>query len=664
MASTVSVPSIASIASAPTEVMLMIFAHLPCRGESTIPYKDLASLSRTSRALHKRINPILYCSNKDKDNSSLVLWAAGSGRVETLEKAFLFKLPLDPENSTGDVSKSTIRLATKKGDRRTVAWLVDHGVKIDRPGPEGASGAYSPLLFALQRRKPSIARLLIDKGASLIFSFKNEFNPLRYKKASRVSAIHVAAEFGLIPVVRYLVERKGLDINEPDDTGRTCLHYAAPRYKDQSIIPALVALGANVNWSGGDTSPLCCAIEEGNSPMAHVLLDAGANANSNSSSGLQPIHLCSRTNLHTTGLQQLSLLKRLIELGADPNARSKGVVQDQTPLAEAVMRGDVEALKVLVRAGADVKARVHGKEPAGLAWELLTATWDQNPYGAVVPHIIQTASPTITYLLRNGARLDSPYDNTGENSNTLLFEAIKHSPRICPYELLDVLLGVASKKNISEGHIDNALAYAVRLRRYSYCQVLLHHGAKLRENQDELVRWVEQILNWRNNNLRQSATLMLNSGPGINKLEMLLDFDLESNRADDLLTMALKHRDEEAVHIFLDRVVAGRYFYYPDPNAWLQEAATWGRTRVLRRVLKALPDVNGFDSDGWLPIARAVKAGHLDATLVLMEHGANALLRTRVPGENFTALEFSLRHSTTEIYDAMLDAQPSLRTGN
>ncbi|KAI1775665.1 ankyrin repeat-containing domain protein [Hypoxylon cercidicola] len=631
----------------PMEVILIINSFLPGRPKSTSPYRvqsdtpyhDLASLARTSRKLYNRFNPILYGSNRDYDGSCLVFWAASHGRIETLERGYSFKLLLNPRidvstnfrantygyktlpDGTKVVLDSTILLATAEGHEGTVAWLIAHGVETDNNSPSigpqiGTGVRISPLLLALRLKQASIACLLIEKGSSLVFPIG----------VSLGSAIHVAAKQGLISVVRCLIQQ-GIDINTPDGRGDICLHHAVSGINDKSVITDLVALGADVNWIAGGTSPLSLAIQIGSFRIAHTLLDVGSNIHQTSTSGFQPIHMCTWDESKFPGSlddQQYSLLKRLIALGADLNVTSRNNVS-RTPLVEAIVNGSVETMQILIEAGADVRKPVHKMAPVGFAMGNLSK---------------------FALLLRNGIRLDRPYYERG---STLLLEIVKMSCQGSSRNVIEVkaILELASKKTVSDEHIDDALEYAVQLRGYSCCQALLSYGAKLQENRDVAGRWAHDLLIDR-------CRDPLMPGP----LGMLLDFNLESDELDDLLTLALSLQDEAAVHVFLDRGVAGRHRNYRDPNVWLQKAADWGRVSILRRLLKASPNVNGFDSAGWLPLTRAVRADHRDAVLTLMDYGADAWLATKMAQVHFTTVQFAIRSGKAEILKDILEAQP------
>ncbi len=146
---------------------------------------------------------------------------------------------------------------------------------------------------------------------------------------------------------------------------------------------ALLAAGANINQvSAGDkTSPLLIATINGHFDLAKLLLERGANPNLASDAGAAPLFAALNTywapksrypqQLAYT-LQKatyLDLMKALLKAGADPNARLKKHIwymsytfdlldvdtRGATPFWRAAYATDVDAMRLLVASGADLK---------------------------------------------------------------------------------------------------------------------------------------------------------------------------------------------------------------------------------------------------------------------------------------------------------------------
>jgi len=156
-------------------------------------------------------------------------------------------------------------------------------------------------------------------------------------------------------------------------------------------VTLLVSAGAGVNTvSGADkTSPLLMAVVNGQFDIADYLLEHGANPNLASENGVTPLYAALNVQWAPRALypqpraylqQRLSyldLLKRLIDKGADVNARlNKKVWYSEynfplsgvdeigaTPFWRAAYASDVDAMRLLVAHGAD--PNIPTMKPAG-----------------------------------------------------------------------------------------------------------------------------------------------------------------------------------------------------------------------------------------------------------------------------------------------------------
>ena len=157
-----------------------------------------------------------------------------------------------------------------------------------------------------------------------------------------------AAMRGDIEKVRSLL-KAGADVNAAQGDGMTALHWAARRH-DVKMVRMLLYAGANpkaLTRIGGYT-PVHLASVGGHGTVLGVLLDAGADANTTTSSGATPLHLAASSG-------DAKAVEALLEYRADVNARE--TVAGQTPLMFAAYRGRVAAIKLLTKHGADVALR-------------------------------------------------------------------------------------------------------------------------------------------------------------------------------------------------------------------------------------------------------------------------------------------------------------------
>jgi hypothetical protein len=145
---------------------------------------------------------------------------------------------------------------------------------------------------------------------------------------------------------------------------RISLDHSGPPKKQLKPIPrffawmALIAVTTFVIFSSvlfPGNSKLYDAIEQGNEAEARRLLEAGADPNSRSR-GLTKSRTGryqSRPLIYALWWNQPGIACALLEAGADPNARTP---QGNTALIEAANSGLTEVVRALIEKGADVRA--------------------------------------------------------------------------------------------------------------------------------------------------------------------------------------------------------------------------------------------------------------------------------------------------------------------
>lgn len=160
--------------------------------------------------------------------------------------------------------------ATKTGDYDSVKKLLDNGLN-----PNGKIIGESPLCVSLRRNKNNIAKLLIERGATI-------------EKRCAGNPIMIAVEEGNCEMVEFLI-KKGVSINNPDAYGRIPLHYAAILGL-VDISKLLVKAGSNVDvLCEKGVSPLIYATASGDINGVKFLIKKNANVNLREDSGKTPL---------------------------------------------------------------------------------------------------------------------------------------------------------------------------------------------------------------------------------------------------------------------------------------------------------------------------------------------------------------------------------------
>ena len=142
--------------------------------------------------------------------------------------------------------------------------------------------------------------------------------------------------------------KEGADVNGAQGDGMTALHWAAAN-GDAETARMLIAAGANLRAMTriNGYTPLFLASREGNAAIVAALLDAGASAKTASTTGSTPLMLAAASGNTET-------ITRLLDAGAEIDAKEHA--RGQTALMFAAALNRVDAIRVLARRGASLKA--------------------------------------------------------------------------------------------------------------------------------------------------------------------------------------------------------------------------------------------------------------------------------------------------------------------
>ena len=176
--------------------------------------------------------------------------------------------------------------------------------------------------------------------------------------------VAAGSDHNLLLVRQYLEE--GASPNEPDNRGRTAVHYAADGGAWQNLA-VLLANGGNPDVQDGEGNTAAHLAADYASPkraarestaVLRVLLDGGANPNIVNNAGDTPLHVAART---TETYGDAAGVKVLLAAGASPNKANR---RGNTPLHAAVedfSRHSAAAVDALLEAGADPRAAGRGR---------------------------------------------------------------------------------------------------------------------------------------------------------------------------------------------------------------------------------------------------------------------------------------------------------------
>lgn len=214
----------------------------------------------------------------------------------------------------------------------TIKLLVQRGFDVN----DGEYIESSPLYTALVDHHQEIVDLLIRSGANIN-------HQIRLK-----TILHEVAEISyhntIFPSVVDKVLKLGADVDAVDEDGYTPLFLALDGNNFYTA-RKLIAAGCDVNHvsGAGETPILICARQSVLNGMG-VLLDSNR-------VDLSCRYKSNTAFYYAVHFDDISLLKRLIEQGADINSQNK---DNRTPLMRAIKRSKIETMQFLLENNANV----------------------------------------------------------------------------------------------------------------------------------------------------------------------------------------------------------------------------------------------------------------------------------------------------------------------
>lgn len=304
--------------------------------------------------------------------------AAQVGHASVIAPLVAAGAPVTTATATG---ATALMHAAHSGSSDAVRILIENGAD---PNVTETANGQTALMFAAAADRVDVVKLLIARGADIAATSRvQDFSGLAVSSEVDQNGVPreaQAAQRGDVPGVTRpfnYAERVG------KHGGLAALHFAA-RQGAIATAEALLAAGAAVNQRAGDqTTPLIVAAVNGHFDLASMLLDKGGDPNLVSEGGMSPLYAVVNTQWQPRSfypqprayLQQktdyLTLMKKLLDKGADPNARIyrkpwfteynfellRTDDSGATAFWRAAWGADIAAMKLLVEHGADPNIR-------------------------------------------------------------------------------------------------------------------------------------------------------------------------------------------------------------------------------------------------------------------------------------------------------------------
>jgi ankyrin repeat protein len=373
------------------------------------------------------------------EGAAALIWAASRNDLEIAD--LLLGAGVDP-NAANDFGATALYAAAASADPAMTVKLLAAGADANAHLKSGET----PLMAAALRGHLATVSALLEGGA----------DPNAQETSAGQTALMWALSERHAAVAEELIKHKA-DVNLASKSGSTPLMFAAQGSLKSAR--ALLAAGARPNDVHPDTgqTALIIASTMGHTEIVAALLDNGADPNIRDSNTFTALHAAVRDSDygvdHASRVAAAATVKVLLAHGADPNVRinqkkqtvralNEVAFQGATPLALAAEVNSLDAIKELVKGGADPRIateqgttplmlavgagtdvqRTRSQEERALALETAKFLADQGvdvnavgQFGWTALHCAtyQGLNDAIEFLISKGAKIDA-FDKLGQ----------------------------------------------------------------------------------------------------------------------------------------------------------------------------------------------------------------------------------------------------------
>ena len=469
--------------------------------------------------------------------------------------------------------------AVEKGDRATVLALLNRGVDINKKWIND-----TPLEAAIFHQDIETVTLLLYKGAKI----------------------------------------------DPGDLADAAHGAQGNKEKALAIVNLLIAKGADVRAESAKA--LREAVNADNLEVFRLLLSKGADPNGKDESGESVLMAVIRYD-------SMESIQALLQAGADV----KAVDKDQQTILMRAARTDyrsattnrITLLKLLINRGADVRARDSSGRTA-LHWSVEQIMTEGGGF---------TARPEVVrFLLDNGAEVNAQ-DYLGQTALIKIVAAWKN-----PIAIPQLLIEKGANVNLGDKDGVTALMLSAEKGRSDLVQLLLEKGATL-DAKDKLGRTA--IVHATEAGQTEVVSQLANKGADLSLTSYKNEAGLRAALHKFMLIRAVTYHQEQEVRNLLDRGV--------DPNsrdghhvpALVIAARDWEGVETMKLLLARGANVNAAGDEGTTALMTAAGANSREGIALLLRHKASVNLKNK---EEKSALMIAADGGHTQIAEELLAA--------
>ncbi|XP_047222325.1 ankyrin-2 [Girardinichthys multiradiatus] len=478
-------------------------------------------------------------------------------------------------DTKGKVRLPALHIAARKDDTKSAALLLqnDHNadvqskMMVNRTTENGKSG-FTPLHIAAHYGNVNVSTLLLNRGAAVDFTARNEITPL-----------HVASKRGNTNMVALLLDR-GAQIDAKTRDGLTPLHCAA-RSGHDSALELLLERGAPIlARTKNGLSPLHMSAQGDHIECVKLLLQHKAPVDDVTLDYLTALHVAAHCGHYR-------VTKLLLDKKANPNTRA---LNGFTPLHIACKKNRVKVMELLIKYGASIQAITEsGLTPIHVA--------------AFMGHL-----NIVLLLLQNGASPDVR-NIRGET-------ALHMAARAGQMEVVRCLLRNGALVDAMAREDQTPLHIASRLGETDIVQLLLQHMAH--PDAATTNGYTPLHISAREGQMETAAVL----------LEAGASHSLATKKGFTPLHVAAKYGSLDVAKLLLQRKAlpddAGKNGLTP-----LHVAAHYDNQEVALLLLDKGASPHATAKNGYTPLHIAAKKNQTNIALALLQYGAETNVLTK-----------------------------------